>query len=464
MNRELEQIVAGIRSKHVAVPAFALSIACRLPVTLRMVPRIYDLEWLCHAARAIGDRADFDGNVLTYQPRDLRVNEILDLSSLDCQLRQSILLAPLVIHVAELILPLPSGDVIGVRPIDAYADILNIFAIRMHEGANALTFTHCRKRDTLSTKIALKVPSTGVTFVAIACIHNCGIAPFEVSNISTDPEIRETLEVLGADYEITQEGLIMRSPLMRVNDIEIPLDRIAISELLLAAALHGKSSCMEFVHEHLRHRMGKHFFPIINSLGTPGMFRGPTPIFAAQYPGLSTDILPALVVTMWILKHPFTAMDEIFEWRMTKLNKSMECVAGACFEPHTAGFNYRAVDEDVEGNSRQWDSDNIRQTSSGLIALSAPRPKVDKVVDATGSIWRAYTWEWFKAIEQIAGVRLYHEQHGCCHTWTRASCTLPRSSVSSGAICLNNKVKYSEQTNLSVGRYFEAGTRNRGLS
>ena len=436
MHENLEQIVAGIRSKHVAVPVLALAIACRLPVTLSMAPRIHDLEWLCRAARLIGDKADFDGNVLTYQPRALRANEILDLSALDCQLRQSMLLAPLAIHVAELILPLPSGDVIGVRPIDAYADLLNLFAISMHVREDALSFSHARKRDTMSADIALKVPSSGVTFVAIACIHNCGIAPFKVSNISTDPEIRETLQILGADHEITQGRLMMRRLFERSQDIEIPLDRIAISELLLAAALHGKPSCMEFIHDHLRPRMGEHFFPIINSLGTTGLLRRSTPMHAAQHPGLSTDILPALAVTMWILKHPFVAKDEIFEWRMTKLHKSMERVDVACFEAYPAGFEYLPTQGHVEGNGHQWDSDNIRQTSSGLIALTAPRPRIDKVIDATGSIWRAYTPEWFKAIEKIAGVRLHHEQQGNCHAWTRA----PRPLAGGGATCLNNKI------------------------
>jgi len=408
----LETYTNRIRSKHVGIPMLALSIACRRPMVIRHAPSIGDMEWLCTVADLIGDNVSMSGTTLTYVPRRLDPGESLDITTLRCSLRQSILLAPLAMHIETLSMPTPSGDDIGSRPLDAYKDVLAAFGIGLRFQIGVLTCANIGLPDNADKRVLeLQVPSTGVTFVALACAQNAGISHLTIRNASSDPEVAETLLAFFPQQAFGMDAgaLSLQCGMRATVDQAAPLDRIALAELLIAAELHGVPQSTRFLWSELRPRIGTEFFTTLEALRDDDA-RAPTlDLQASQYPGLSTDILPSMTTALWLRQRPFRVTDMIFERRMSKLQATLSAVDPRGFVLHAGGFSFTPQSHPERNGSAGgiWESDNIRQTSSGILALVAPGSPVWKVVDNSQSIFRAYTMDWFEALERITGRRLY---------------------------------------------------------
>ena len=186
-------------------------------------------------------------------------------------LRQSILLAPLAMHVDELRMVLPSGDVIGKRPLDEFVRILRYYGIEMEFGQYCL---HIMNRAEGDRKIVqrqrLNVASTGVTFVAISAAVNIGFDAYEIDGASRDPEVKEVLDCIGATFTYDAQSLIIFSPVFNVNITSVPLDRIAIAELIIISQLHDVLSLTDFVRNEIEQRIGPDFIPVLKWLKGDG--------------------------------------------------------------------------------------------------------------------------------------------------------------------------------------------------
>jgi UDP-N-acetylglucosamine 1-carboxyvinyltransferase len=106
-------------NKNAALPIIAATLLTEQPVTLTNVPRIRDTEVLVQLLQSIGATAEWEGNTLRVEARDLRTDS-LD-PDLCAKIRASILLAgPLLARRGHAVLPPPGGDVIGRRRVDTH--------------------------------------------------------------------------------------------------------------------------------------------------------------------------------------------------------------------------------------------------------------------------------------------------------------------------------------------------------
>lgn len=414
----LEHLLTRIRSKHVSVPMLALAIACRRPLTIQYAPRIEDLAWLFHVAKSIGDTVKWQVDLLHYTPRKLSRHEIIDITHLAGNLRQSILLTPLAMHVKEFIMLPPSGDLIGKRPIDEFSRVLKKFGLTMQSDQNCMRVIRKDIGDMGGTfQYTLQVTSTGVTFVAIAAAINAGCSVYKITNASQDPEVSEVLDSLGARYTQDDCFLKITGPIFNVDIADIPLDRIAIAELIIASVLHKVPNLTKSVLSEITLRNGTDFSQMLGSLNNHT--QDSTQIIslnAEQFPGLSTDILPTLCTSLWLSRNQFEVIDNVFEWRMLKLSRVIMHIHPNSIKELQAGFTFNINDKLLKNNQqRHWKSDNIRQTSAGIIALTHPDGNVSRVVETGSGILRAYVSEWFEAIELITQVKLdIYNNSGAC--------------------------------------------------
>lgn len=118
--RPLNGTVIPSGNKNAALPLLAATLLTDQPVILHNVPRIRDVEAMCHLLADLGvaveDRGD---HTFAFRAQDVR-KVTLD-PALCKEIRASVLLAgPMLARVGEVRLPPPGGDVIGRRRVDTH--------------------------------------------------------------------------------------------------------------------------------------------------------------------------------------------------------------------------------------------------------------------------------------------------------------------------------------------------------
>lgn len=118
--RPLNGTVIPSGNKNAALPLLAATLLTDQPVILHNVPRIRDVEAMCHLLADLGvaveDRGD---HTFAFRAHDVR-KVTLD-PALCKEIRASVLLAgPMLARVGEVRLPPPGGDVIGRRRVDTH--------------------------------------------------------------------------------------------------------------------------------------------------------------------------------------------------------------------------------------------------------------------------------------------------------------------------------------------------------
>lgn len=106
-------------NKNAALPMLAASLLAEGPVTIRNMPDILDVRTMMEIIRALGGKADFDGQTAVIDASGVDSTEIP--RELCAKARTSILFAaPLVARYGAATLYPPGGDVIGRRRLDGH--------------------------------------------------------------------------------------------------------------------------------------------------------------------------------------------------------------------------------------------------------------------------------------------------------------------------------------------------------
>lgn len=227
-------------AKNSVLPLISASIIANGKTRIKNCPKIKDVFVMCDILRAIGGKAEFDGEDLTIDTRN--VNNWRLPSDLTGQIRSSLFLVGALIHrFGYVSIKMPGGCKIGARPIDIHIDALKSFGIGVKEDDEIIFTAKSLKNAT----VFLRFPSVGATENAVmVAVGRDGVS--KIKNCAKEPEIVDLQNYLNAvgckvsgagTSEITVEGV----KTIKCDEIEfLPTkDRIEVGTFILATACTG---------------------------------------------------------------------------------------------------------------------------------------------------------------------------------------------------------------------------------
>lgn len=298
--------------------------------TLRNVPRISDVDWMCELLESMGARCAWVADdVITIQsPADLTPEAPYELVE---KMRASIVvLGPLLARFGEARVALPGGDDFGPRPIDMHLRGLEQLGA-MFDSAHGNI--EGRADGLLGAKVMLDFPSVGATEnIMMAAVLAKGTTT--IDNAAREPEIADVatfLNRMGARVSgagspsITIEGVDSLRP---VDHTVVP-DRIEAATFLAAVGIAGGQVTVKGA----RH---DHMDMLCQKLGTMGMRISPdqTGIWAMAserltsvdvatlpYPGIATDYAPMIVAILSLSKGVGIVTENLFSGRFRYIDE-----------------------------------------------------------------------------------------------------------------------------------------------
>lgn len=276
------------------------------PVTLTNVPRQQETDITKEICEIIGATASFsDEHTLTLATKEIKSNSVIALSRKN---RISILaVAPLLHRTHEAMVPMPSGDKIGPRPVNFHIDALEKMGAKIDVTPEGLRATVPGRLK--GTRIELPYPSVGSTEQTIlAAVLAEGRTV--IVNAAIEPEIMELIKMLqtmGAVIGVGAGRVIEIYGVERLHGTTfrvMPDSLEAVSFACVALGTRGEILVKGAVHDHL--------ITFLNTVRRIGgdyevredgiLFRG-----AAHYKGieLETDTYPGFR-TDW--QQPFVAV------------------------------------------------------------------------------------------------------------------------------------------------------------
>ena len=317
-------------AKNSVLPVLAATILTGGAVELRQCPRLRDVEASIRILRALGCRAEWQGDTLAVDTSQMSGCAIPD--ALMREMRSSVIfLGAILARCGEASLSSPGGCELGPRPIDLHLSGLRALGAEIGDDCGTL---HCKAQKLTGREIVLGFPSVGATENLM--LAACGAEGVTVlSNAAREPEIEDLqnfLNTCGGD--VTGGGtstVVIRGgrPLHGGTYTVIP-DRIAAATYLCAAASAGGDIFLRGARE-------AHLSTVTATLREAGCaingdsggiacrcagrLNAPRPIRTAPYPGFPTD---AQAIVMAAL---------------------LRCRGAAVFEENLFSSRYRHVDE-----------------------------------------------------------------------------------------------------------------------
>ena len=317
-------------AKNSVLPVLAATILTGGAVELRQCPRLRDVEASIRILRALGCRAEWQGDTLAVDTSQMSGCAIPD--ALMREMRSSVIfLGAILARCGEASLSSPGGCELGPRPIDLHLSGLRALGAEIGDDCGTL---HCKAQKLTGREIVLGFPSVGATENLM--LAACGAEGVTVlSNAAREPEIEDLqnfLNTCGGD--VTGGGtstVVIRGgrPFHGGTYTVIP-DRIAAATYLCAAASAGGEVFLRGAREE---RLAT-VTAVLREAGCQitgggdgiacrctGRLAAPHPIRTAPYPGFPTD---AQAIVMAAL---------------------LRCRGAAVFEENLFSSRYRHVDE-----------------------------------------------------------------------------------------------------------------------
>lgn len=334
-------------SKNASLPLLAATLLSKETVTLHNIPLIRDLYSMKEIMTSLGAVVEQDGNTVRVTAGTIGANEIS--ADVVGMLRGSILLLGALLgrnRIASL--PLPGGDIIGARPIDAHLDAFE--QLGAHVEANE-DMVKIDGKDMKAGRVVLKefsVTATenillvAATLPGTTTIHIAAAEPHVVA-------LCELLRAMGADitgdgtHTITVKG---RKELSGAEITNIPDMLEAGFFILLAAATKSKLTVTNVPVDHLLL-----FFKKCEEIGiqykiagstvtvSPGDIR-PFKVQVLPYPGIPTDLQAPFAIIATQANGSSMIHDPLYEGRFKHIFEleKMGAKAVVC-DPHRVIVN-----------------------------------------------------------------------------------------------------------------------------
>lgn len=317
-------------AKNSVLKLLAATVLATGEFTLRNVPRISDVEWMCELLESMGARCAWvSEDVITIDsPADLTPEAPYELVE---KMRASIVvLGPLIARFGEARVALPGGDDFGPRPIDMHLRGLEQLGATFDSAHGNI---EGRADGLLGAKVMLDFPSVGATEnIMMAAVLAKGTTT--IDNAAREPEIADVatfLNRMGARVSgagspsITIEGVDSLRP---VDHTVVP-DRIEAATFLAAVGIAGGQVTVKGA----RH---DHMDMLCQKLGTMGMRISPdqTGIWAMAserltsvdvatlpYPGIATDYAPMIVAMLALSNGVGIVTENLFAGRFRYIDE-----------------------------------------------------------------------------------------------------------------------------------------------
>jgi len=289
-------------SKNAALAILAGCLAIGGVSVLENIPRVTVVEKTLSVLRALGCRVKREGDRVTVDSREATI-EGLAVPLMET-LRSSVLfLGAMLARFGKAAVPMPSGSVLGPRPVDLHLAALQTMGAELLLEDGMIL---CEKSALRGCEVLLPYPSVGATENAMLAACGC-TGETVLRGCAKEPEVVELANYLrAAGMEITGEGtdtmrILPQKPVGKVVHRVLP-DRIAAAMLLCAGAACGGELELEKI-------VASHLQPVLDvlsemgcnikiyehglSLSSNGQLWAPSrPIVTGPHPAFPTDALP----------------------------------------------------------------------------------------------------------------------------------------------------------------------------
>ena len=322
----LQGVLRPATAKNSVLPLMAASLLCGGPCRFRAAPRLSDVDTSLALLCAVGAEAVRSGEDLCTRPVPdgaLRGDIPPRLAG---AMRSSVFyLAPLLLRVGRVGLPLPGGCRLGPRPIDIHLAGLAAMGAQVELEADRIVLT--RRGPLHSTDFSLRLPSVGATLTLLMAA--CGAAGTTVlRGAACEPEITDLADFLrccGACIEGDGTPVITVRGGTALGGTEFtPLpDRIAAATYAAAAACAGgrvrvegcrpvlAGSFLAFLeHTGCGVQREEDAFTVVRCPQEP--LRGGQDLCTGGWPGFATDTAPLAAAVLLTADAPSVICDALF--------------------------------------------------------------------------------------------------------------------------------------------------------
>lgn len=333
-------------SKNAALPLLAATLLTSEEVTLENMPPIADVDRLTQILQSIGCDVQQDGTQIKACAQNLDTSNIpVDIIR---KLRGSILLlGALLGRSRKAAIPLPGGDIIGARPIDAHLDGFRQLGAQIHEGDKTVSIDGSSMKA--GTVVLKEFSVTATENMLLACSTLPGTSTIHIA--AAEPHVKalaDILDAMGARIEgagthtITIEG---SRELHAVSFTNTPDMLEAGLFILLGAATRSEITVEHVPIDHLHL-----FFKKLDDIGIQYKLTDDTPItsvtvqpgnltsFTMQslpYPGIPTDLQAPFAVIATQAQGSSLIHDPLYEDRFKHVAELQKMGADAVIcDPH----------------------------------------------------------------------------------------------------------------------------------
>lgn len=311
-------------SKNAALPMIAASVMNGGTTVLENCPDILDIRNSIHILRDIGCGANYEnrrltinstGNVKSYIP-----------SELAGRLRSSFLFSgALLSRCKKVVISLPGGCNIGMRPVDIHLDAFKKLGVNISEKDDEI---ECTLQKIIPGDVFLRFPSVGATEnIMLLCARSCGTV--RIFNSACEPEIvdlQNMLNSMGADISGAGTPVIKIKGVKTLKDVNFKImpDRIVGATYLAAVACAGGSIRLDDVASgHLssyiallrKCGMKIHIYKDKLFAERKGRLSGNVIARTMPYPGFATDMQSLFMAIMCFSDGISVIQENIFEDR-----------------------------------------------------------------------------------------------------------------------------------------------------
>jgi len=302
--KELSGTVTVGGSKNAILPAMCATLLTKDLCVIRNVPEISDVYNLKSILEKLGSKVTFEDHVLTID--NSKVESFKPDPELVKKLRGSILLlGPLLARFNKVVMPIPGGDLIGKRPIDAHLvalemlgaktkidDLLEVSTKKL-VGANIIMV----ELSVTATENAIMaaVTATGSTVIHLAATeahiqslcHMLNSMGAMISGIGTHDLVIAGVEKLnGTDFKIIHDNEVACSFINLAAATKSELTIQNVHPEFLAAAF------IQFMQMNVNFEVGDTWVKVLKPKEEYTAFK----ITSNIYPGLMSDYIPPFAV------------------------------------------------------------------------------------------------------------------------------------------------------------------------
>lgn len=395
-------------SKNASLPLLAATLLTKETVTLHNIPSIRDLFSMKEIMTSLGAGVEQDGTTVRITASHLETSGIS--SDAVGQLRGSILLLGALLGRNKAVtLPLPGGDIIGARPIDAHLDAFEQLGAHVTATDDAVTIDG---KDMKAGKVVLKEFSvTATENVLLAASTLPGTTIIHIA--AAEPHVVALCDLLRAmGASITGDGthtitITGKEILSGAEVTNIPDMLEAGFFILLAAATHSKLTVTNVPVDHLLL-----FFKKCEEIGIQYEISGSTVVvspselkpFKVQvlpYPGIPTDLQAPFAIIATQASGSSLIHDPLYEGRFKHIFEleKMGAKAVVC-DPHRVIIN-----GPTQLTGRRIPSLDLR--SGATLIIAGLLAKGTTTIDQAELIGRGYA----NIVDRLKAIGANIEQH-----------------------------------------------------